>query len=146
MKAALLDLNVLVALVWPSHVHHENAHRWFAEERHGRWATCPLTQCGLVRISSNPVIIPEAVSCGQAMQLLTAMTGHPDHVFWPDDLDLSQSEVSLPWITGHRQVVDVYLIGLAARNNGELVTLDRRLKNSVSSSRLDRFVSLIATG
>jgi predicted nucleic acid-binding protein len=59
---------------------------------------------------------------------------------------LSQSEVSLPWITGHRQVVDVYLIGLAARNNGELVTLDRRLKNSVSSSRLDRFVSLIATG
>lgn len=146
MRTVLLDLNVLVALVWPSHVHHENAHRWFAEERHGPWATCPLTQCGLVRISSNPGIIPEAVSCDQALQLLQVMTGHPDHVFWPDDLDLSQTEVSLPWITGHRQVVDAYLIGLADRNDGELVTLDRRLKNSVASSRLNRLVTLITAG
>jgi predicted nucleic acid-binding protein len=74
------------------------------------------------------------------------MTGHPDHVFWPDDLDLSQTEVSLPWITGHRQVVDAYLIGLADRNDGELVTLDRRLKNSVASSRLNRLVTLITAG
>lgn len=144
MTASLLDINVLVALAWPSHVHHQSAHRWFTLQRRGAWATCPLTQCGLVRISSNPAIIPEAVSCSDARQLLQGMASHADHVFWPDDLDLSRDEGLLPsWMAGHRQVVDAYLAALASKHGGRLVTLDRRLKNSVSSSPLDSVVALI---
>jgi len=51
---ALLDVNVLVALFDPNHTLHEPAHRWFETERESGWATCPITENGLVRVLSNP--------------------------------------------------------------------------------------------
>ena len=61
MSVGLLDANMLIALAWPSHVHHREAHEWFAANQSAGWATCPLTRCAFVRVSSNPKIIPEAV-------------------------------------------------------------------------------------
>lgn len=54
MKRALLDINVLVALSDQAHVHHDLVHRWFARARASGWATCPLTENGLVRVIGNP--------------------------------------------------------------------------------------------
>lgn len=53
-RAALLDVNVPVAFFDPDHVHHEAAHGRFAENRESGWATCPLTENGVVRILANP--------------------------------------------------------------------------------------------
>ncbi len=124
MTVALLDVNVLVALLWPSHVHHDKAHEWFAEHAAEGWATCPLTQLGFVRLSSNPGIIPEAVSAQQAAKLLRHNTGHQHHVFWPDDIPLADPQIPVSQIMGHQQLTDAYLLGLAIQNGGKLVTLD----------------------
>jgi toxin-antitoxin system PIN domain toxin len=86
MAVHLLDVNVLIALVWANHAHHGVAHAWFAQHAVQGWATCPMTQCGFVRISSNPRAIAEAVSPGVAAELLRRLAAHPNHVFWPDDV------------------------------------------------------------
>ena len=127
MRVALLDVNMLIALAWPSHVHHREAQAWFAKNASAGWATCPLTQCAFVRISSNEKIIPEAVTPKEALALLGAVVRHKNHVFWPDDISLSDSRVPSDYLVGHRQVIDAYLLGLAVRNRGRLVTLDSGL-------------------
>jgi len=81
-----LDVNMLIALAWPSHIHHGPAHAWFAANAVRGWATCPLTQCGFVRISSNPGIIPEAVTPQAALDLLRQIVANKHHAFWPDDI------------------------------------------------------------
>lgn len=125
MSVGLLDTNVLIALAWPSHVHHAHAHAWFARHAAAGWATCPVTELGFVRISSNPKIIPDAVSPRQALGLLSRMVSLPHHVFWPDDLSLADARVPSALLLGHRQVTDAYLLGLAIRRRGVLVTFDR---------------------
>jgi len=129
VSVGLLDINVLIALAWPSHVHHAQAHAWFARHAGSGWATCPLTQLGFVRISSNPRIIPEAVLPQQALQVLTQIVKHEHHVFWPDDLAVNDRQIPVAHVMGHRQLTDAYLLGLAIRRRGRLVTLDE----SVSS-------------
>ena len=118
-------MNVLVALAWPCHVHHREAHAWFAANRSAGWATCPLTECGFVRVSSNPKIIPEAVTPLEALALLKEMVSVEHHVFWQDDIPLHREPVPTELLVGHRQVTDAYLLGLSIRHKGKLVTLDR---------------------
>lgn len=125
MSVGLLDVNMLIALAWPSHVHHRQAQDWFAEHQSGGWATCPLTQCAFVRISSNAKIIPEAVTPAEALSFLQKMVSLEHHVFWPDDLSLGNDSVPVSLLVSHRQVTDAYLLGLCIRNKGKLVTLDR---------------------
>lgn len=78
---ALLDVNLLVALAWPKHVHHVPALRWFRAHRDDGWATCPLTQTGFVRVSSNRSALPDAKSPQEALQLLRRIVALPGHVF-----------------------------------------------------------------
>ncbi|MBI3987908.1 MAG: VapC toxin family PIN domain ribonuclease [Lentisphaerae bacterium] len=124
MKVGLLDVNMLIALAWPSHVHHRMAHLWFGGSASNGWATCPLTQCAFVRISSNEKIIPQAVSPKVALALLGEIIGQRHHVFWPDDIGLPDKHVPSDLLVGHRQVTDAYLLGLAIRHGGRLITLD----------------------
>jgi hypothetical protein len=128
----LLDVNVLVALAWPTHIHHRAAMEWFRELSDDRWASCPMTQCGFVRISSNPRITPDAVSPGQAWSVLREMISHRRHVFWCDDLDVKSDIFSEMQISGHRQVMDAYLFALAIKRNSILATFDVSLKYLVS--------------
>ncbi len=126
----LLDVNVLIALAWPSHVHHAEAQAWFGRRRKVGFRTCPLTQLGFVRISSNPGFSPQAVSPKEAEDLLSRITALPEHGFWPDDLPYANALGQPPGkiartVAGHRQVTDAYLIGLAAAHGGVLATLDR---------------------
>jgi hypothetical protein len=120
----LLDVNMLIALAWPSHVHHSKAQAWFSKNAALGWATCPLTQCAFVRISSNPKIIPEAVTPKEALALLGEVVQDPTHTFWEDDIGILDDHVPSELLVGHRQVTDAYLLGLAIRRGGRLVTLD----------------------
>lgn len=124
MSVGLLDVNVLIALAWPTHVHHALAHRWFARNFRRGWATCPLTQLGFVRVSSNPAIIPEAVTAREALEVLAAIISRRGHVFWPDAISLADPALPAGQIMGHRQFTDAYLLALAAHHRGRLVTLD----------------------
>lgn len=128
MSIGLLDVNLLIALAWPSHVHHELAHHWFSDNQSAGWATCPMTQCAFVRISSNPRIIEDAETPMGAMDMLRKLTAVKGHRFWPDDLPFHGEAQATGLIVGHGQVADAYLLGLANHHKGKLVTLDRGLK------------------
>lgn len=135
MTVRLLDVNLLIALAWPDHVHHALAHRWFASTGRKAWATCPLTQLAFVRISSNPKIVSAAVNPREATRLLVSVTAQPGHHFWHDALELSGvPEFSSVALTGHRQVTDAYLIGLARDRKGRLATLDQGLAALVAEN------------
>ncbi|MBN1129794.1 MAG: VapC toxin family PIN domain ribonuclease [Chitinispirillaceae bacterium] len=129
----LLDINVLIALAWPSHIHHAAARKWFAQKGAKGWATCPMTQCGFVRISANPKIIADAVSPHEAHTMLSAMTSHKGHTFWPDSIDLTHEQFNSLVIAGHRQVTDAYLLLLAALKKGLLASFDRSIVHLLSS-------------
>lgn len=124
MSAGLLDVNMLIALAWPNHVHHRIAQAWFSRHASAGWATCPLTQCGFIRISSNPRIISEAVSPREAQLLLRTVTAHRHHQFWADDIPFHAESIPVQLLLGHQQVTDAYLLGLSLGHKGKLVTLD----------------------
>lgn len=118
----LLDVNVLVALAWDSHVHHVAARRWFlAEAEHG-WETCPVTESGFVRVSANPKVLPHPISVAAAREVLDRLRSFRGHGFVTDDV--AQVDPDLPEIHGHRQVTDTHLVALARRNGTALVTFD----------------------
>jgi uncharacterized protein len=128
MKGYLLDTNVLVALLWPSHAQHDLAVKWFTRRRGKGWATCPLTQAGFVRIVSNPAFSRDAVTPREAAGVLVANTAAKDHSFWPDELPFVEAVAfTEARLVGHQQVTDAYLLGLALRRGGLLATLDQRI-------------------
>lgn len=124
---------MLIALAWPSHVHHDKAQAWFSENASSGWATCPMTQCGFVRISSNKKIIPEAVTPKEALALIRDVLKHKAHTFWADDIGILDDHIPSQLLVGHRQIIDVYLLGLAIRQGGRLVTLDGGLSALLST-------------
>ena len=78
---ALLDVNVLIALAWPNHVHHAAARAWFEDRREEGWATCPLTEAGFVRVSCNPSVVRHTVTPLDAIAVLEKLTRLGTHVF-----------------------------------------------------------------
>jgi toxin-antitoxin system PIN domain toxin len=119
---ALLDVNVLVALAWDSHVHHQAARAWFAANREAGWATCPLTEGGFVRVSSNPTVLPSVIAVDDARGVLAALREVGRHDFLVDDVSITDADV--PSVVGHRQVTDAQLLTLARRHDNRLVTFD----------------------
>ena len=140
----LLDVNVLVALSWPTHIHHEAAQAWFEKHRKAGWATCPATQAGLVRVLSNPAISPDALAPAEAFEHLRTLTQVPGHVFWADDRSLVGSRfVGVDRIVGYRQVTDAHLLGIALRHGGTLVSFDRGTRSIVPRGFGPEVVTLI---
>jgi uncharacterized protein len=124
----LLDVNVLIALIDPAHVQHDRAHDWFGRSGRKAWATCPLTQNGVLRIVGHPRYPNTPGTPAAVAELMTRLLALPEHEFWPDDVTL---------LDGHRvdgtrlldpaQVTDTYLLALAAAHRGQLATFDRSL-------------------
>lgn len=140
MNAAfLLDVNVLIAMAWPTHSAHEKVQEWLARRASEGWATCPLTQTGFVRILSNPAFSPNALTPAHAVALLQANLGHPSHRFWADELSFIQAlEPFHPRLAGHQQVTDAYLLGLAMHRKGKLATMDRAVLTLLPEKSRDR--------
>jgi hypothetical protein len=132
----LLDVNALVALAWPNHVHHASAHTWFAANHRQGWATCPLTESGFVRVSSSPRATPEARTPGEAILLLRKILELPGHAFWQDDVSIAHEQNLAPErLLGYRQVTDAHLLSLAIRRGGRLLTFDRGILELVPKGR-----------
>jgi toxin-antitoxin system PIN domain toxin len=124
LAPVLLDINVLTALLWPAHEHHEAAHRWFGALGRTPWATCPITQLGFMRLVSNPAFSRDALTPAAAAALLADNLAHHAHQFWPDHLP-APAAVKERVPQGYRQFTDAYLIALAARRKGVFATFDR---------------------
>jgi uncharacterized protein len=121
----LLDVNVLLALSWPSHRDHSRAQGWFEANASTGWATCPFTQAAFIRLSSNPSFSRDAIAPSKAQTLLDISLGHPDHHFWPDEISVRDALAPLRTsVVGHRQTTDAYLLGLAIFRRGKLATFD----------------------
>ncbi len=126
MTTYLLDINVLLALCDPMHVHHEAAHQWFGKRGRNSWATCPLTENGFVRIASHPRYPNRPGDVAAALAILRRFCKDKEHRFWSENLsirDLFKREVLLT----HAQITDAYLLGLAVHQGGRLATLDQQL-------------------
>jgi hypothetical protein len=122
---ALLDVNVLIALLDAAHVHHGGARTWLEANIAEGWASCPITQNGCIRILSQAAY-PGAEPPAAVAARLAGAVATRWHEFWADDLSLLDSGV-LDWrqLLGSRQLTDAYLLALAVRRGGRLVTLDR---------------------
>jgi toxin-antitoxin system PIN domain toxin len=120
---ALLDVNVLVALFDPAHVHHDAAHAWFGRNRSRRWATCALTENALVRVLSNPAYPGRRTTVEDAASRLRTFCSDREHVFWPDSISV-RDPGRFRWnhVQGHRQLTD--LLALPVSNRGRLATFD----------------------
>lgn len=127
-RVALLDVNVLVALFDPDHVHHDLAHDWFADQKAEGWSTCPVTENGFVRVLTNPSYASPPNRPAEVVASLQAFRLSGGHHFWPDAASLADRSIFNPaYIRGHRQVTDIYLLGLAKLTGGRLATFDRTI-------------------
>lgn len=124
----LPDTNVLIALMDPAHVFHERAHRWFASAGRKGWASCPVTESGLLRIIGHPRYPSSPGPPAAVAPWLARLLSLPGHEFWPDDISLLDRR----WIQSERllqpaQVTDSYLVALARAHGGALASLDAHL-------------------
>ena len=124
---ALPDINVLLALAWSNHPHHDAAHRWFARDAAAGWATCLFTQTGFLRLSLNPQVVGVAIDCQAALHLLHSLVAHPAHHYMETApaLTASSFDALAPKIIGYQQVSDATLLHLARVCGLKLITLDR---------------------
>jgi hypothetical protein len=124
---ALPDINVLLALAWSNHAHHDAAHRWFARASSVGWATCLMTQTGFLRLSLNPQIVGVSLDCQAAVKLLQSLVAHPHHQYagTSPPLTATSFDTLVPKIIGYRQVSDATLLHLAHVGGLKLVTFDR---------------------
>ena len=124
---ALLDVNVLLALFDPHHIHHDAAHDWFESNRHFGWATCPMTETAFVRILSDPAYGAAGERASTALERLRAFCASGDHQFWRDALSLGDDVFDLARAGSHGRLTDIYLLGLAINRKGRLATFDRAI-------------------
>lgn len=125
----LLDVSTLIALAYEYHIAHKVVEAWFDNHAAGRWATCPITECGFVRVVSNPRFALSAPSVDEALQVLASFTEMPGHQFWPDDAPIANVfALFAERLHGHQQITDAYLLALTVRKKGQFVTLDRAIK------------------
>ncbi|UVK42346.1 PIN domain-containing protein [Mesorhizobium sp. AR07] len=124
----LLDINVVIALIDPGHVAHDDAHRWFEALGSVSWATCPITENGVIRIVGNPKYPNNPGSPAIVAEIVGKLRALPGHSFWSDDVSLVGSDdIDATKILTSAQVTDTYLLALAKTHGGQLATFDRKL-------------------
>jgi toxin-antitoxin system PIN domain toxin len=134
----LLDVNLLLSLAWPNHVHHSPALRWF-RSRHGEpWATTPVTESGFIRVSANRTAIATAVAPAEALRLLERLRALSGHVFLADDVEMVVGGPNGGLrVLHHRQVTDAHLLAVARRHGARLATLDRGVASLAGDAAAD---------
>lgn len=128
MTRYLLDVNVLIALIDPAHVQHDRAHEWFAVRGRKAWATCPLTENGVLRIVGHPRYPNSPGTPAAVAEFMAVLRGLGGYEFWPDDVTLLDSQrIDSARLLDSGQVTDSYLLALARAHGGQLATFDRRM-------------------
>ena len=131
----LLDVNVLVALLWPNHMHHGAVIRWFGNDGKRQFATCPLTELGFGRLSCKPTAVGKAITFSAALETLAGLFRMPNHHFLSESTQLHPTLLPIAaHVVGHRQVSDAYLIALARIHGAKLATLDARIRRAFAGS------------
>lgn len=143
MSRALLDVNILIALLDRDHADHGLAQDWIrADITHG-WASCAITENGFVRVVSQPGY-PSPVSPSEAIERLGAATTTTHHEFWACSTSLLDStRIDRNRVHGPRQVTDVYLLALAVENGGRFVTFDRSIPLSAVSGASQEHLTVL---
>ncbi len=145
MRTYLLDVNVLIALLDPAHINHDAAHGWFSETGQHSWATCPITENAVVRILSNPAYpsvewLPHDV----ILHLRKFLSQAQGHNFWKDEVSLLDSDLfNSKIIIGHKQLTDVYLLGLAVSHNATIATFDRSISLATVHNAINSNICLL---
>lgn len=130
----LLDVNVLLALLWDTHVAHTKAKAWYLDCASTGWATCALTQAGFARVSSQIGFPSASKDLNAITQLLKSCTAQKSHCFLPLDFTLEVvHQTCTGGLQGHRQITDAYLLTLAIRNQARLVTFDGGIRSLLAS-------------
>lgn len=142
---AILDVNVIIALLDPDHAFHERAHAWWDAHQDRGWASCPLTENGVVRVMSNPGYSRSTrFAPVELVSRLRTFVAHTDHEFWADDLTIRDAAtVAADRLHGARQIADVYLLALATRRRGRLATFDRTVPLSAVPEAKPRHLLVI---
>jgi toxin-antitoxin system PIN domain toxin len=125
----LLDLNALIAFGDPDHEHHEVIQEWFIASGKADWGVCPLTEAGFVRVTTNPSYRATSHTIAQATAILADFARHPGYRYWT--ISEKWAELTAPFsarVLGYQQVTVAYLLGLAVKENGVLVTFDKGIR------------------
>ena len=131
----LLDVNLLIALAMPGHEFHESAHKWFRKDPQRRWATCPLTQAGFLRVASRS-LGGTRDHLNMAIELLEINSLSSNHEYWPVDVDLRDLDLAQrQHLIGPNQVADLQLLSLAHRRRGQLATFDKGIRELAVGTR-----------
>ena len=145
MTRYLLDVNVIIALVDPAHVHHDAIHKWFASIGRKAWATCPTVENGVTRVLCNPAYPNATLGTAAIGELLRRFVAVGGHERWIEDVTLLDEHLfDLRQVVGHRQVTDVYLLGLCQRMRGTLATLDKRITTAAVVGARAELLEVIA--
>jgi uncharacterized protein len=140
---ALLDVNVLIALLDADHLHHVRARDWLESNIATGWASCPITQNGCIRILSQPNY-PNALKPSEVAERLREATEAVYHQLWGESPSLlSPGLVSWEYIVGSRQVTDAYLLALAVHHDGRLVTFDHAIARRVVPGAEERHLVVL---
>ncbi|MGA3009919.1 MAG: TA system VapC family ribonuclease toxin [Terracidiphilus sp.] len=140
---SLLDLNVLIALTDSEHIHHQNARNWLTSAGGKRLGICPLTEAGFLRVTTNPAFHTGPRTLEQATAILQALKGRDDYWYCP--IDESWVTLTAPFaarIFGHQQVTDAYLLGIAIKEKGVLVTFDKAIQYMAGAEFADNVLVL----
>ena len=142
---AMLDVNVIIALLDPDHAFHERAHAWWEAHENAGWASCPITENGVVRIMSNPgYSAVTRFTPAMLISRLRTFVQETDHEFWPDDVSVrDEKSILADRIHGSRQVTDLYLLALSARHQGRLATFDRSMPISAVPGAKARHLAVV---
>jgi uncharacterized protein len=124
----LTDVNVLVALTDRDHIHHGRVIRWFDRHGHRDWGVCAFTQAGFLRVTTNSKT--GAYSVTEATEMLVRLSDQPGYRYWPITSDWAKLTAPfLERVFGHQQITDAYLLGLAIKESGVLVTMDKAIRH-----------------
>ena len=125
----LLDLNALIALAEPDSVHYQAIERWYDSSGKDDWGVCPLTEAGFIRVTTNPAYRGTSRTIEQATAILAELASFPGYRYWA--ITDKWAVLTAPFadrVLGHQQVTDAYLLGLAVKEKGVLVTFDKGIR------------------
>ena len=116
----LLDVNLVLALLDTSHVHHQRVRRWIATlTPNDSILLCPWCEAGYVRIALATRAVPDRA---EAQRLLAALRGgRARRRALADDSHATALPV---WVQTPAQVGDGHLLALAQAHHAHLATLD----------------------